>query len=131
MGYLNKSEIKKIVKELRKIKNKEILNIIEKLESIHKKLEYVHDKSSINKLLRQAFKEKRKVKICYYSLSSDKTANRIINIYQLHSNCVVAYCNLRKDERTFVVGRIIKAALLDETYKIPEDWRPESIILSK
>ena len=81
--------------------------------------------------MKEAFKAKRKVKINYYSLSSDEVTNRIIDIYQLHNDCVVAYCNLRKDERTFVIRRINKAALLDERYSIPKGWNPESIILNK
>lgn len=47
----------------------------------------------------------------------------------MHKDCIIAFCHLREEERTFVVDRINKAALLDEKYKIPKNWTPESIIL--
>ncbi|MEK6894366.1 MAG: WYL domain-containing protein [Nanoarchaeota archaeon] len=79
----------------------------------------------------KAFRGKRKVKINYYSFSSDEVTNRVIEIYQFHENSIIAYCNLRKDKRTFRIKNINKVALLDENYKIPRGWKPESIILSK
>ena len=62
---------------------------------------------------------------------SDEVTNRIIDVYQLHDDCVIAYCHLRNDERVFRIDRINKAAILDEKYKIPKGWEPESIILNK
>ena len=100
------------------------------LKNPEKKLTYITEQPKIKALLKRAFKEKRKVKITYYSLSSDEVTNRIIDIYQLHNDCVVAFCNLRDDERTFVMSRINKAAILDEKYSIPKGWSPESIILN-
>ncbi|MBU0760966.1 MAG: WYL domain-containing protein [Nanoarchaeota archaeon] len=49
----------------------------------------------------------------------------------MHKDCIVAFCNLREDERTFVIDRINAAALLDDKYSIPKGWEPESIILDK
>ena len=131
MAYLNKKEESIILKELSKSKNKAISNVLKKIKSPQRKPIYVYDRKEVKHILREAFKGKRKVKINYYSLSSDEVTNRVIDIYQLHDDCVVAYCNLRKGERTFVIGRINKAALLDKKYLIPKGWRPESIILSK
>ncbi|MFH1271113.1 MAG: WYL domain-containing protein [Nanoarchaeota archaeon] len=73
----------------------------------------------------------QKFLINYYSLSSDESTTRIVDIYQMHKDCIVAFCNLREDERTFVIDRINAAALLDDKYSIPKGWEPESIILDK
>ena len=91
---------------------------------------YARELAEIKRLLKKAFKQKRSIKIKYYSLSSDEVKYRIIDIYQLHKDCIIAYCHLRDDERTFVIDRIIQAKLLDEDYKIPKGWTPESIILN-
>src|SRR3989344_3805740 len=106
MVYLSKKEADELSRAIPKSRNKEITKIINKLKSPPKNLSYVNDEKKIKSLLRKAFNEKRKVKINYYSLSSDEVTNRVIGIYQFHDDCVVAYCNLRKGERTFVIGRI-------------------------
>lgn len=130
MVYLSKEDAKKIIKLLSNVKDKEIKNVIKKINSSEKKV-YVKDKSGIRKLLQKAFNEKRKVKIRYYSPHSDEHTTRVINIYQIYINSIIAYCHLREDERTFAIERINSAALLDEKYKIPANWTPESIILDK
>ncbi len=122
-----KKDAKKVVKELSKVKKKEIMKIIKKIKSA-KRAAYVRSQPEVEELLKRAFKEKKGVKINYYSLSSDEVRNRIIDIYQMHENCIVAYCHLRNDERTFVIDRINKATLLKEKYTIPKNWSPESII---
>lgn len=131
MTYLTKKEAETIMQALPKKHTEEIAAIIKKIQSPPLRRIYVTDTSRIERLLKRAFKEKRKVKINYYSHSSDEVTNRIIDIYQWHDDCIIAYCNLREDERTFVLKRINKAALLDETYTIPKGWKPESIILKK
>jgi len=90
---------------------------------------YVKEPNQIKKLLKKAFKQKNSIKIKYYSLLSDEVKYRIVDIYQLQSDCIIAYCHLRKRERAFVIDRIIQARLFDEEYKIPNGWSPESIIL--
>ena len=92
---------------------------------------YVYDKSKIKSTIQKAFREKRRLKIKYYSLSSDEVKYRVVDIYQMHKDCIIAYCHLRKEERTFVIDRIIAATMLEEKYVIPEGWSPESIILGK
>ena len=130
MVYLNKKETEKVIRELSKTKDKEIVDVVKKMKSPQKRINYAYAPKEIKLLLKKAFKEKRKVKINYYSLSSDEITNRVINIYQLHDDCVVAYCNLREGERTFVINRMQKVALLRENYSIPKGWKPESIILN-
>ena len=92
---------------------------------------YIKEPKKIEKLVRKAFKQKNSLKIKYYSLSSDEVRFRVIDIYQLHPDCIIAYCHLRGDERTFVIDRIIQVKVLDEKYEIPKGWSSESIILDK
>ena len=131
MVYLSRKDADKIVRELSKIKNKEVGSIIKKLKYPEKKGVYVYGNSEIKKLLKKAFEEKRKVKIRYYSPHSDENTTRIIDIYKIYMNSITSYCHLRKEERTFNIGRINSASTLDERYSIPKGWSSESIILDK
>ena len=73
----------------------------------------------------------RKVKIRYYSPNNDEHTTRVINVYKIWKDAVTAFCTLRQEERTFVIKRISSAALLDDKYRIPKGWSPESIIFDK
>src|SRR3989339_291957 len=117
MVSLTKAEKDKLKEILTKSKDKEAKEIIKKIDN-EKKLKYAYYKKDIKAFLRQAFKEKKKVKIRYYSLSSDEIKWRTVSIYQLGSDFIIAYCHLRNEERTFVTDRISQAAILDESYKI-------------
>src|SRR3989344_5966189 len=125
MVSLTKIEEQKLKEILSKSESKEAKNILSKI-SKEKKLKYVYDKKEIRALLKQAFKEKKNVKIRYYSLSSDEVKWRTVSIYQLGSDFIIAYCHLRNEERTFITDRISQASILDESYKIPKGWVSES-----
>lgn len=127
MVSFTKSEKEKLKDILSKSKDKKAKEILNKINN-EKRLKYVEDKKDIWTLLKQAFKEKKKVKIQYHSLSSDEVRWRIVSIYQLGSDFIVAFCHLRNEERTFVMDRISRATILDEKYKIPKGWEPESIV---
>lgn len=127
MVSLTKSQKEKLKEILTKTKSKEAKDILKKISN-EKKLKYAYDKKEIKALLKRAYKEKKKVKIRYYSLSSDEVKWRTVDIYQLGDDFIIAYCHLRDEERTFVTDRISRAALLDESYKIPKGWQPESIV---
>jgi predicted DNA-binding transcriptional regulator YafY len=131
MKYLTKKETNIILKNLSNTSNKNVKNIIKKLKSPGKKRVYVHEKSEVRKLLEKTFKEKRRVKIRYYSPHSDEHTTRVVEIYQFQGDVITTFCHLRKDERNFVIDRITSAAILDEKYTIPKGWSPESIILDK
>ncbi|MBU2522845.1 MAG: WYL domain-containing protein [Nanoarchaeota archaeon] len=131
MVYLTKTDVDKIVRELSNSSSKKIKSIIKRLKSPEKRKVYVRDKSEIRNLLQKAFDEKRKVKIRYYGLHSDEFTTKIIDIYQIHINSIIAFCHLRDEERTFAVERINSATILDEKYAIPKNWSPESIIIDK
>ena len=124
---IKKSEREKLKEILTKSKDKEAKEILNKIKN-EKRLKYVEERKDIRALLRQAFKEKKKVKIRYYSLSSDEVRWRLVSIYKTGSDFIIAFCHLRNEERTFVTDRISKAAMLDENYKIPNGWEPESIV---
>lgn len=129
MVYLSKSDYNQLIRKLSKIKDKEIKEIIKNLKSQKKSIKYVREESEIRKLLDKAFNERRKVKIRYYSPHSDEQTIRIIDIYKIYINAITAFCHLRKEERTFVIGRINSAAILAEKYEIPKGWTPENIII--
>ena len=130
MPYLTKEDAGRIIQELSRTDNKKIKKIILKINS-PKKIIFVRDKPGIKRLLKEAFKQKRSLKIKYYSLSSDEVRFRVIDILNIHNGCIIAYCHLREDERTFVIDRIYSAAILEDNYNIPNNWRPESIIRDK
>ena len=127
MISFTKTEKNKLKEILTKSKDKQAKEILRKFEN-EKMLKYVDDKKEIKSLLNKAFKEKKKVKIRYYSLSSDEVKWRTVTIYQLSSDFIIAFCHLRGEERTFVTDRISKATMLDDSYKIPNGWEPESIV---
>ncbi len=131
MVYLSKKDADRIAKALSSNSDKEIKSIVKKINSLKKGKIYVKEKSDIWNLLRKAFDQKRQVKIRYYSPHSDEHTARIIDIYEIYINSIIAFCHLREDERTFAIERINSATILDEKYKIPKDWSPESIILNK
>jgi len=131
MVYLSNEDVNKLIKELSKNKTEEAKKLIEKLKSPVKRTIYVNGRKEINRVLRTAFNEKRKVKIRYYSLHNDENTTRIVDIYKIYNGVIACFCHLREEERNFVIDRIGSVAMLDEKYKIPKGWQPESIILDK
>jgi len=71
-------------------------------------------------LLSRAIKEKKKVKILYYSINKGEN-ERVIHPYNLflYGNGwgVASFCESRSDLRHFELNRIIKCELLDEFYE--------------
>lgn len=88
-------------------------------ESQNENIELKDDIKNYYNILNKAIKEKRKVKINYYSFA-DGNLNRIIRPYDLFLynsgwGCA-AFCELRQDLRHFELKRINKMELLDETF---------------
>src|SRR3989338_1115173 len=98
MVSLTKAEKMKLKEILTKSKEKEAKSILNKI-SKEKKLEYAYDKKDVRALLKTAYKEKKKVKIRYYSLSSDEVKWRVVDIYQIGNDFIIAYCHLRNEKR--------------------------------
>ncbi len=88
-------------------------------------------RTELTKLLKNAFKDKKSVKIGYYSLHSDEHTTRVIDVYKIWKDAITAFCHLRQEDRTFVIGRISSAAVLEKSYRIAKGWKPQSIILDK
>lgn len=130
MVSLTKTEKDKLKEILAKSKDKEAKVILDKINN-EKRLKYVYDRKRIRELLTKAKNEKRKVKIKYYSPHSDEHTTRIIDIYQVYINSIIAFCHLREEERTFAIERINAVAMLDKNFTITKNWTPESIILDK
>ena len=131
MAYLSKKDAEIVIEELSNVQNAEIKRIIKKLKSPEKRRVYVTSKADINRLLKRAFKEKRKVKIRYYSHHNDESTIRVVDIYKIYNGVIAGFCYLQEDERNFVISRINSVTILDEKYSIPKGWSPESIILDK
>jgi len=125
MVSLTKAEKTKLKEILVKSNDNEAKKILDKINN-ERKLKYTCDKKQIIQLLRKAFQEKKKVKIQYYSHMSDEVTMRKVAIYKFEPEVITCYCYLRDDERVFRTDRINKAVMLDETYKIPKGWTPES-----
>jgi predicted DNA-binding transcriptional regulator YafY len=78
-------------------------------------------------LLNRALIEGRKVKMTYETGSRDGEASeRVVCPYHLmpyvRSWHLIAYCERRREVRIFKVDRVREATLLDERYRIPEDF---------
>lgn len=77
-------------------------------------------------ILKEAVSSNLSVVINYYSMSSDETAKRKIDTYNIFFNngapYLAAYCHLREDIRTFRVDRIKDIKLTDNYYSIPDDY---------
>lgn len=124
MVSLTRIEKQKLKEILVKSNTKEARDILKKISN-EKKNKYGNDKKEVIILLKKAFKEKKKIKIQYYSHMSDEVTIRKVAIYKFEPDVITCYCYLREDERVFRTDRIYKATMLDETYKIPNDWSPK------
>ena len=73
------------------------------------------------KLLQEAATKKLKVHITHYSPQKNETTCRLVDPYYIvnhHGNWyLIAHCHLRKDERTFAVGRISEIKITDSKFK--------------
>ena len=84
----------------------------------------VHEFSSHFVILEDAIRQKLKARVVYDAPSSRKLTERTVHPYRLHYShaaqtwYLVAYCELREDIRTFVVGRIKKLQLLKEHFEL-------------
>ena len=108
------------------VKN-DLINLKDKIKGIHlgnnvKATSFNLKDETLKKynLLTRAIKEKRKVKILYYSYGKGEN-ERVIDpaemfLFQDGWYCA-AFCELKKDIRHFELKRIIKYEILDETYE--------------
>lgn len=75
-------------------------------------------------LLRQAVRDRRRVRLDYYSFGRDARTQRDVDPYQVHvadgSFYLLGYCHLAEATRRFRVDRIATAALLEDSFSPPE-----------
>jgi len=128
MVQLTKEEKEELLKFLEGTHNKVLNSIKKKLIEKQVTLKYALDRKGILAVLRRGLREKKNVRIRYYSLSSDQVTTRVVSIYKLHTDFIIGYCHLRKEERTFVTHRINAAAILPTKYSIPKNYMPKSIV---
>jgi len=74
-------------------------------------------------VLRDAFRERRTVRIAYQSTSDplDGSTEREVAIWFLQLPRVQGWCHLRQGERVFRVDRIMEVERLDRAYDVPAD----------
>lgn len=89
--------------------------------------------SKIEKRIQNAIDSQRKIRIDYYSFTSDECTRRIIYPYKMllidSYLCVEGYCELRKEIRRFRISRIMDIEVLDVAFergKLPEE--PEAFL---
>lgn len=76
----------------------------------------------------EAWVAQRRLRIRYRSLLAEEARERVIEPYYIepaapeHDSYLIGYCHLRKQIRTFKMGRIERAELTSETYTIPSDF---------
>jgi predicted DNA-binding transcriptional regulator YafY len=76
----------------------------------------------------EAWVTQRMLKIAYQSIMAEEAGERVIEPYYIepaapeHDTYVIGYCHLRKEIRTFKIGRIQRAELTHERYTIPPDF---------
>lgn len=81
--------------------------------------------------LDDAAKKQLKVVITYHSPANGEISVRTVHPYDLHyshltnSWCLIAYCEFRKDMRTFFVNLIQKIAVSTEHFSVPESFSME------
>ena len=117
--YISKEKDKELKEELILLQDK-IKGVYIGSRQEEKELDLKDETAKKYNLLTRAIKEKRKVKILYYSYGKGEN-ERIIDpaemfLFQDGWYCA-AFCELKQDIRHFELKRIIKYELLDEKYE--------------
>jgi predicted DNA-binding transcriptional regulator YafY len=101
---------------------------------VHKAADWMRTLPKDEKRLRvlatvaEAWVKQQRLKMVYRSLLAEEAGERVIDPYYIepaapeHDSYVIGYCHLRKEIRTFKMGRIEKAELTSESYTIPLDF---------
>ena len=83
------------------------------------------------KLIQEAVERRNTLQILYHPLNQ-KPAERRVNPYAVHLHngtlYLIGYCHLRKDIRFFVVDRIQKIKLTEESFTMPPGFSLESYL---
>ena len=76
--------------------------------------------------IEKAFNSLKTIEISYFNMESAEFSKRKIDVYYKSRRYVIGYCHLRKAIRKFKTSRIASAKLIEEKYKIPEDFNKNS-----
>ena len=89
------------------------------------------DDETIN-YINRAIEEGKCIDIVYYAFSSQTLSNRRIAPYLVWiSNGIfymTGYCSLRNEQRTFACSRIKEISISDETYSVPDNFKPDDYL---
>jgi hypothetical protein len=111
----------KITKDLYDYGNKHGYLICKKYGTLEKIPVYWHKRQSIIEQIKEAYKTRKKVEILYKSYKQSKSQKRIIDIYAIGDEKLVAFCNYKKSLRTFNIKKIEFINIIDSTYKINKE----------
>jgi len=79
-----------------------------------------------------AISESRRLSFDYFSYSSDKTSNRVVDpygvIFRGNSWYLIAYCHTRNEIRTFRINRLSKIKITPDFFVYPDDFSVEKYI---
>ncbi len=77
-------------------------------------------------------RERKTLKIKYYTISRDKITERKVNPYHLYNFegiwYFVGFCQLRGETRDFALDRILEIKTLKERFNIPKDFNPKDYL---
>lgn len=88
--------------------------------------------TEIFEILFNAIRERKTIKIKYYTISRDEISKRKVDPYHLYNFqgiwYFIGFCHLRKDIRDFALDRILKIEVLKERFNIPKNFRPKDYL---
>jgi predicted DNA-binding transcriptional regulator YafY len=125
--------IESILEKTRKTISPEMLEHLGKLEqsfyvSQKKQKDYGRYKGFLDQLL-DATAQSTTVEIKYHTMGSGKTTVRNVDPYKMwyfdNTFFLIGRCHLNDEVRMFVVDRIKQLKLLNETFRVPEDFSVE------
>ena len=111
----------KLTKDLYEYGNEQGHLICKKYGTLEKITVYWHKRHDIKKKLKEAFAFKKQVEIVYKSYKQSKSLKRIIDVYSLEAEKVLAYCTYKKTLRTFNINKIQSIKICDTMYNIQKD----------
>jgi predicted DNA-binding transcriptional regulator YafY len=126
--------IKSILDKTKKTISPKMLELLGKLEqsfyvSQKKQKDYGRYKGFLDQL-QDATSQSNTVEIKYHTMHSDKTTVRKVDPYKMwffdDTFFLIGRCHRNDEVRMFVVDRIKRLTLLEETFRIPEDFSVEA-----
>lgn len=111
----------KLTKNLYEYGNKHGYLICKKYGTLQKIPVYWHKRYDIKKKLKKAYDSKKKAEILYKTYRQPKSLKRVIDIYSIEAEKVIAYCHYKKSLRTFNINKIESINICDNMYEIQKN----------